>query len=226
MFALALLPKMILAAHLFHYGFVLGLPATLVLVAIAAEELPNWLNARGGSPLAFRAVMLAIWIAFAGVTLYVDNGYFSTKQWTILPATADSFRGASRALEVQQVVQLIDRITTPQQTVAVFPQGLMINYLARRPAPNRYVNFMPPEVITAGEGTILAALQAHPPDVVVLTTDTLDPTGTWFTLDQQYRYGAATLAWIKHHYEIVAMPTLPPAIGTYLRFWVMRPARR
>ncbi len=58
---------------------------------------------------------------------------------------------------------------------------------------------MPPEVLAAGEDNILAALDRHPPDAVVLTPAVI--AAGHFTLDDRDPYGAETLKWIMKHYQ-------------------------
>jgi hypothetical protein len=151
--------------------------------------------------------------------LYLDNGYFKSKRWTI-GQDGDSFRGATRGLEVQRMTQLIQQLVPPDGTVAVFPQGLMLNYLTRRPASIKHVNFMPPEVLAAGEAEILSALQEHPPDAVVVNASTI--IGGEFSMDVTYRYGRDTLAWIMQHYTPVATSELPPPYPTFYKLVLMK----
>ena len=162
-FALALVSKMLLAAHAFQYGFALALPGTLILVAIVAEELPAWVDRRGGRGAVVRAVGVPIGVAFVAFTWILQGRQLANKRWTVAAGGPDSFQASTRGLEVQAVCDWVDRHVPAGGTVAVMPQGLMVNYLARRDTPTRYVNLMPPEVIAAGEPAILAALQNHPP---------------------------------------------------------------
>src|SRR6202012_5735378 len=102
----------------------------LVLLAVAFEELPRALASWGaGSPCIARAVVTAPVLAAILFTLIIDHRYFATKQWTIAPGTPDSFRIDSRGLEVQLMQSGIEAAVAPNQTLAVFPQGLMLNYL-------------------------------------------------------------------------------------------------
>src|SRR5262249_46335538 len=48
MFALLLLSKVVLKVRLSHYGFVLAMPATVLLVAWLTGVIPAWLRARNG----------------------------------------------------------------------------------------------------------------------------------------------------------------------------------
>jgi hypothetical protein len=223
-FSLALLPKILLNVHVFHYGFVLALPGTLVLTAVMFQELPTAAAEHWGAGAAstVRALMAVAWAAAVTATLVVDSRWFVTKQWTMQPGTPDSFCIASRGVEVQLMQQMIQSQLPPGDTLAVFPQGLMLNYLARRTNPTRYVNFMPPEVLAAGEPTILAALAAHPPDAVVVDRSALNVDRTAFSLDHSYDYGSQTLAWIKANYHVIGSADLPPPAPTYLHLLLLK----
>ena len=211
-FALALLGKIVLLTHAYHYGFALVLPGTLVLVAIVADDLPAWVDRRGGRGAVVRAVGLPVWAAFVVFTLLVQSSHLSAKQWTVMAGGPDSFRATARGLEVQAAVDWIDQRVPPSGTVAVFPQGLMVNYLARRATPTRFVNFMPPEVIAAGEAAMLAALQRHPPDAVVIDGSAFRD--GQFTLDYRYDWGRTTADWIAAHYRPAERVMLPRPLPT------------
>jgi hypothetical protein len=218
-FSITLAVKIVLNAQVSHYGFVLAMPGTIVLIAAVAQDLPDWIALRGGSGNIFRAAGLAAGVIGAASTLYLDAGFFGTKRWDAFPAP-DTLRGATRALEVQMMADLIRRTVPEGGSVEVFPQGLMLNYLSRRSSPTRYINFMPPEVLAAGEPVILADLSAHPPDAIVINASTVRD--DQFMLDADYTYGGATLAWIRKNYEPAAVAELPPPYPTFLRLVLMR----
>ncbi len=203
-FSLVLLTKISLNPHIFHYGFVLAMPGTLVLVAVCAQRIPNWIKKRNGSPAVFRAAIAAGWAAAICSALYADAHFFAAKRWTV-GSGSDAFISDTRGLEIQQMCDLIRQQTPATSTLAVFPQGLMLNYLTRRPDSIPQVNFMPPEVLAAGETNILAALKAHPPDAIVLNTNSSEQ----FDLDQTYFYGRQTFDWIKQNYQPIAANDRP-----------------
>ena len=60
-FALGLLFKMVLNVHLYHYGFYLAMPATLVLVICLTYWIPTVLRRTIGCGVVFRTLALAIW---------------------------------------------------------------------------------------------------------------------------------------------------------------------
>jgi MFS family permease len=218
-FAIALLGKIILSPHVYHYGFALAMPGTLVLIAALSQDFPGWIEKRGGCGNVLRAGALAAGLAGVAAILYVDAGFWGTKRWMVFNG-ADTFRGATRALEVQMMADLINRSVPPDGTLEVFPQGLMINYLTRRASPTAFANFMPPEVLAAGEERMLAALVDHPPDAVVVNSSAVN--GDQFAMDTDYMYGRETFAWIRRNYDVMAVAELPPPYPTFLRLVLMR----
>ena len=204
-FATVLVAKMGLTPYAYHYGFVLAWPATTVLICAVTQDLPAWVDRRGGWGAVVRAVGLSAWITAVAAILYSDKINFDKKKFTIAAGTVDEFRGDGRAMQVEQVCDRINQWVPPSGTIVVLPQGLMINYLTRRAVPiTSDINFMPPEVLAAGEEKILGDLNRHPPDAVVLTPAVIED--GHFTLDSRDPYGADTLKWVLQNYSL-ADPT-------------------
>jgi hypothetical protein len=89
----------------------------------------------------------------------------------------------------------------------VFPDGEMINYLARRRNPTPFIKFAPPEVIMFGEDRILAAFRAHPPDLVLLAhKDTAEYGVRFFGQD----YAQGLFEWVIDHYRPLRLIGYPP----------------
>ena len=113
---------------------------------------------------------------------------------------------------------------TPDQTVAVLPEGAMINYLARRRTSVPVTNFMPTEFTVFGEDRILASFRHSPPDYVVLVhKDTSEFGFRFFGRD----YGEAVFEWIRANYDRVALigavPLQTDRFGIELRRRTQRP---
>jgi hypothetical protein len=198
-FALALLAKNLLTAKLWHYGFVLAMPASLVAVMLLLDWAPAALERRGvsGAPLAalgFGVLAAVGWFygeisAAAYARRHLELGQESDR---IVADARGAF--ASRALEA------VEAHVPAGGTLLVLPEGVLINYLARRLAPAPHLNYMPPEVLMFGEAEMLAALQAAPPDAVLLIhKDTSEYGLPLFGRD----YGRTLLAWVRSRYQEV-----------------------
>lgn len=76
----------------------------------------------------------------------------------------------------------------------------MLNFLAGRRTSIPYVTLMPPEMRAYGEGTILSALQAHPPDFIFLISRNMQEYGVP-SFGHSPRYGKSILDWIRSTYR-------------------------
>jgi hypothetical protein len=63
---------------------------------------------------------------------------------------------------------MLDGELKPAETIAVIPEGVMINYLSRRVNPTGYTSFLPSDIAVRGEHTIIEAFQMNPPDFILL----------------------------------------------------------
>jgi hypothetical protein len=85
-------------------------------------------------------------------------------------------------------------------SMAVLPEGIGLNYLARIPNPTPYINFMPPEEILFGDEAWTEAFRRSPPDVVlVIPKDTSEYGRGAFGQG----YGRALAAWVGSEYRPV-----------------------
>jgi hypothetical protein len=216
-FAGATLLKVALWTRPWHYGFVLTLPATLVMVALFMYSIPQSLQRRGSTGIVFASLSLGMLVAFTLANLSVAVSHSPENPATIATDGDQFYFDKTRGQEVNQALADIDRLVAPDQTLAVVPQGLMINYLTRHPHPNRFVNLMQPEVVTSGEDVVLQEWQTHPPDFVLMTR--ADVTDTGFKLIDDI-YGEKLLAWIRQNYHEIA------STSGEIQFSLMRRAKR
>jgi hypothetical protein len=207
-FAAVLLAKILFNVRAYHYGFALAMPATLMTVSAGLSWLPGAVDRRGGCGAATRAVLLPVVGLFVFVHLYIFGTVYAAKE-TVVGTGADAFfadpvklpadrRGRAVALMLDELSRLPE-----SATLACVPEGVMLNYLARRPNPTAYINLMPPEVLMFGQERILRALQEQPPDylVIVRRSDPSEYGYRSFAAD----YGAEIFQWIAANY--VEVPT-------------------
>ena len=204
-FAFVLLGKMVLNARIYHYGFYLAMPATLLVVAVVVGLVPGWLRSGRGGGEVFRAV--AILAMVGGITVYagVSHGFYRLKDFRVGsgPDMLVTFGPKVRWQEAA-VSQALERLEAlPREaTLAVVPEGAIINYLARRENPTRYINLMPPEMDAFGEEAVRQGFETAPPDYVMLFHKDMDEYGVRpFGVDAGY--GRALMDWIRAHYVSV-----------------------
>lgn len=206
--ALVLLAKMALNVRISHYGFALAMPATALLAALALDALPHAL-ARWVSAPALRAGLAGA-LATLGVLHIVTTERVHAMKQQILGRGADEFRADVRGTILEAVLGWLERSNEPgaaPRTLAVFPEGVTLNYLARLENPTPFINFMPPEIVLFGEERMLAAFRANPPDVVVIThKDTSEYGYRFFGVDYARELGA----WLRAEYQAVQVFGDPP----------------
>jgi len=203
-FALAQLGRMPLRARITDYGFTAALPAFLVAIDLLAGQLPAWLDRRGrtgavvrGTAVGASAALLAIYLAIMAVHI--------GEQTVQVGAGHDRFLADARGNEINAALKTLQQFP-PKQTLAVFPQGRMLNFLSRREDTIQLGEFMPPEVLWLGETGALDALRRNPPDIVILTRKDIRD-GSFFFPIGDYHYGRPTLNWIESHYRRLGPPT-------------------
>ena len=115
---------------------------------------------------------------------------------------------------VAQLVDWVEQNLPRQASLVVLPEGVIVNYLTRRPNPTRQLNFLPPEVLMFGEDRMLRDLEARPPDYVVLVQrDTREYGLPLFGTD----YASSLSAWVREAYEPVAQVGAAPLDPARLR---------
>jgi hypothetical protein len=195
--ALLLLAKMILNARIYHYGFVLAMPATLVVVVALVDWIPEMVERSGGAGVVVRAAGLAGLCGGVGAYLTIQSNFIALKA-TKVGVGADVFRSDLRGLIVNEALHAIAANGGADKTLAVLPEGVMINFLGKCTNPTPYIFFMPFDVNLFGEDQMLAAFQTNPPELVALVhKDTSEYGFRYFGQD----YGQKLMVWIKHNYD-------------------------
>jgi Dolichyl-phosphate-mannose-protein mannosyltransferase len=195
-FAFGLLGKMLLNARIWQYGFALALPAALVLIDAILGWIPREISLRGGNGPFMRWAAAAMLVC---ITLCVYANQHRV-DGTIVGSAGDQFISYRRGDEVNQAAKTIEYLIPKSGTLAVMPQGLMLNYLTRRADSISTVNLMPPEVLSVGEENVVAELNAHPPDLIVLSEKDIQDESFVLT-EGEYHYGHKILAWVLSHYH-------------------------
>jgi hypothetical protein len=216
--ALGLLGKILFDARFFHYGFVLAVPGTILMVLALIDWFPQWIAKRGGAATAFRLTAVALLAGLFGIYVQLSGTCLARKNVSV-GTFANAFLADSRGTQVNGVLAFLEREIPRDQTLAVVPEGVMINVLAQRKNPLACINLMPPELATLGEANVLATLVKTPPDVMVVDLDRISHEGLRF---RNEAYARTIAAWILSNYELVARFESPPSDPMRVRLGVLR----
>jgi hypothetical protein len=218
-FALVLIAKIVLNARLQMYGYALAMPAMLVLCVSLASWIPRAIDARGGDGGVFRGAALGFLAVSVVSQLAIMRGYFAAKT-VVVGSGSDAFLADARGNFVNATLAALEHRARPSDTLAVLPEGVMLNYLLRMRTPSRYINYMPPELLMFGEERMLADFSAHPPEWIVLAHK---PTGEYGVPFFGQDYGRMLFAWIRAKYTPDAAFGGPPLQkGTLFGIEVLR----
>jgi hypothetical protein len=200
--SVALLARMVLNARLYHYGFYQAVLAATMVPAFLIGELPQWVGAgRRGA----RAIILGAVVFFATGATSLAIRSTQILEVKTLPVGTGEDRFYAFTPQVDRSGEVVNWVmeelqpAEPGQTLMVLPLGLMLNYQMRMPAP-----FLPPDGISdtaADEAKIVAQLDQHPPDRVVLISEDMRGLGL-ARYGEQANAGQQILAWVQQHYII------------------------
>jgi hypothetical protein len=217
-----LLARMLLDVHLHHYGFYLGMPAAVFVVVLGVGTAPRLLAERvaGGGrivrPVALATIGLLMLYstglsaaAYSHVTIPIGRD----EDVMYGPSPLASPTGVLAAALVERIVSQVP----PTATLAVLPDGTMMNFLTRRPNPTPYNQVMPPTLVAFGVDQVLASYEARSPDYVVLYEWSGDEYGVGNFGSP--RWGAEIVAWVRRRYEPVSAV---PSSGTTIGFSLWR----
>jgi len=197
-FSLLLLLKTPLRVQPRHYGFALAMPATLYMLAAAVTVLPGMLERRGIRGLVVRCAVMAAVLATLVAYVRMDHAWLQRRRFAVSDGQHRFYVEQNGAMLCQAASDLA-RLTRPDATLSVLPEGAMINFLSRRRSATPDVSYMTPEVIMFSEDRMLDSLRRHPPDYIALVhrnTSFFD--ARYFGQD----YGRRIGAWIADNYDL------------------------
>lgn len=205
-FAGLLLAKVALRVRLDQYGFALAMPGTMVLVAFLLGTIPAWVDGRGGDGRIARAAGIGVLTGLVISMAPIVAARIDERSEPIGRGPDAFLTDAIAAPVLEGVTQaLLQR--ERGETLAVLPEGVMINYLTRRVNPTGHVNFMPPELLIFGEDRILEDFRRNPPDLIAVTHKDTREYGVGFFGSG---YGRELYRWVGANYRPVALFGDPP----------------
>jgi hypothetical protein len=204
-FALALIPKIILNVRWAHYGFALAMPGTLVLVHILIHTIPDGLRRNRSSGNVCFAITTGVLTACALVQFLSWNRIDEFKTQPVGEGGdlffADPYQDDRVRVTVQSI-EFLRKAMKPNDTLSVIPDGSMINYLLRKRNPTGFLMLNPWELeVHGGEDCVRDLFAEAAPDFVALVTMDMTIFGRGNFGDRLY--GDAIRKFIDSHYRVV-----------------------
>jgi hypothetical protein len=205
-FALVLLGKLGFFSRIWHYGFALAMPAfassVYLLLWLAPLELENYGIRRqalrcvvcSGLAVGFLVLASQSEVIYHYKTLAVGCG----RDRILSPGPNQSPTG----IAVRRALEWIQTNVPQDASLAVLPEGVMLNYLSRRTNPTRHFVWNPAELETFGEEKMEADFKENNPDFIVLVHRTNAEFGVGL-FGQEKEFGLNLMNWIKQNYDPV-----------------------
>jgi hypothetical protein len=207
-FALMLTTKMGLYSRVWHYGFVLAMPAFAAAIYFLMWLLPGLLEERCQAPAKyFRAMFLpALLIGFMFLWGYSEYMYSFKRE--PIGAGGDQVitygPGMNQGDETKTALAWMNQNLPANATLAVVPQGIILNYLTRRANPTPCLFWDPNLLAVCGQKEMTERFEAHPPDYVLLVGG--DHTGWGIAYFGSIPSdGAEVMNWIRKNYQAMSV---------------------
>jgi len=206
-FGLVLLAKLGVFTRISHYGFALAMPAFVGAVYLFVWLLPKQLEQR--FQVCFRpfrlVASLVLLTGFFRLFLHSESYYLQKNvpvgnggdRIVAYSPARDLFHG-----NVEIGLSWIGKNVPPNATLAVLPEGAMINYLSRRVNPTHHLVWVPPVMAVFGQTNMTAAFEKNSPDYVLVIARSATEFGVG-SFGYDPRYGMELMQWVDDHYERV-----------------------
>jgi len=224
LYSLLLLLKMILNVRLYHYGFALAMPASLVMVAILMYYVPAFVSHWGNKTVAAGIMGLFIFLTLLSY-FNLTKHIYELKNYPVAEGR-DRFltfdpRKDYRGYIMNITLNYINELMSEKDTFIVLPEGIILNYLTRKSNPTKYISILPPEMQIFGEENILVEFERSNADyIIIVHRNTLEYNANFFGHDQYY--GKLIMDWVNLHYTPILLIGNEPLLNNLFGIKVMR----
>jgi len=215
-FATALMTRMLLNGRIYQYGFFQAAPAAMVVCAIMVGEVSD-ISYLKGHTRRYSLTFLVLLLTSGSLAIISQSKSLLILKTAPVAQDLDLFYSYPAAVQgIGEIVRSFSDSLSKQpkdETLAVLPEGIMINYLSRKISPVRDILFYGNPNI---EANMLKGFKDRAPDWVVLISRDLSEYGV-------KRYGAkgesgeAIMTWVNSNYHSVASvgsdPLIPNLMG-------------
>jgi hypothetical protein len=212
-FGVALLAKLGFFSRIWHYGFVLAMPAFTGAVYLLIWLIPVLLARR--YKIRFRAFRMAIGLLLLAVfvRLFLCSAHYYLQKTIPVGSGGDEIMTFAPSLDpfhgnVQLALSWIQKQTPSDATVAVFPEGAVINYLGRRVNSNPYLVWLPPEMEMFHQDNMVFAFEKCSTDYVIIFARSTAEYGVG-PFGYTPGYGSELMQWVRDHYDEVYPESYP-----------------
>jgi hypothetical protein len=206
-FGLALLAKLGFFSRIWHYGFALAMPAFAGAVYLFVWLLPLLLEQKYRVRFRLFRLTACLVLGIGFVHLFLRSESYYLQKNTPVGHGGDKIMTYGSPVNpfhdnVQLALLWIQKNVPPDATLAVLPEGAMINYLSRHVNPTHSLVWVPPVMEVFGQTNMTTAFERNSPDYVLIIARSATEFGVGF-FGYDPRYGMEVTRWIEDHYDRV-----------------------
>ncbi len=213
-FSLLLLLRMILNVRVYHYGFAMAMPATLLAVMTLLYHVPQFIGKVVNNVTFVRNIGIVLLTVIIIMHINLSKKFYEQKTFpvgsggdTILTNNPNI---SPRGLGIKLALDKINKVIKPDEVFLVIPNGVMLNYLSRRDNHCYYVGATPTTLLRFGENKVLNAIKASSADYVILVDRDVTEFGYKFFGQD---FAAKIYTWINENYSPVKKIGSQPFTG-------------
>jgi hypothetical protein len=215
-YALCLLPKILLTVGWRHYGFALAMPGTLVLIHVVVHMIPDALRRRTGGGSVFRAIAVGL-LAACGLAQFRYWDQFDQGKTLPFGDGGDLIyvepRRDNRAVPTVETLEYLRHSMQRDDTLVVIPEGTTLNYLLRKRNPTPFLMVTPWEFDAhGGESVVSESIVRSAPTYIAIVTMDMTIHGRGNFGDAQY--GKSLREFIDAEYQAVHTSSTLDETGT------------
>ncbi len=204
LFGLVLLAKLGLFPRIWHYGFVLAMPAFAGSVYLLFWLLPILLEAKFAVPARQFRITVGLVLLIGFGSLFDQSQLLYAKKKLSLGTGGDEIITYSSPVDQSQAISAALSWTQtnmpPGVTMAVVPDAIMLNYLTRRVNPTPCLFWDPNSLAVMGQSNMTAAFEKNPPDYIfIVERDSSEFKMGYFGSSPDF--GLGLMQWIQKNYQ-------------------------
>ncbi len=202
-FGLVMLSKMGLFPRIWHYGFVLGMPAFVGAIYLLLWLLPALFEEKFAVPRRYfcATICIPLLIGF-GSLFYQSQLVYADKNLPVGQGADRIFTfgpPSQTGVDISRAIDWTQNNIPTNATIAVLPEGVMLNFLTRRVNPTPCLSWEPVIMDALGPQKMTAAFEQHPPDYIFLVERDTSEFGVVYFGSPGF--GADVMQWIRQNYQ-------------------------
>jgi hypothetical protein len=208
LFGLAALAKLGLLPRVWHYGFVLGMPAFVSSVYLLFWLLPNLLERKFSVPAVQLRILVGAVLLIGLANLFDQSQLMYARKGLALGNGGDQIityntSDKNQGIKSQAIYAALlwtEKYMPPDATLAVLPQGIMLNYLTRHANSMPALDWNPTMFTVFGQAKMTDAFEKNPPGYVFIVEWDSSDFGVGY-FGSAPDYGQGLMQWIGTNYQ-------------------------